>query len=435
MTDVAAAVVNDPTVSRRRVAYVFHARSFPLLKLASTARKSCDVIWVVDGSDPDTQGLMRLIKRLGDVVDIAGAGVEEAADRIAEHAPDGILALSDDLLVWTSAVADRLGLPFATPETAHRLTDKYAQRAALREAGLAAPRSWRVAEDDIPGALERIRGAATFPVVLKPRKGEASRDTVPAATFAELVTLFDAVHVGLDGTPREFLVEEYIPDIDHPVAGDGFANYVSVEGFVCRGRFTALGVSGRTPPAPPFRETGLFFPAALSASDLEAVVETARRAADAIGITDGTFHTEIKLTPAGPVVIEVNGRIGGGVPEIVEAATGVAFTDIAFRIASGEAVVVPSLPITVGVGYYLMVQAPAGLQRVTAIDGLDELGAVDGVADIALMRAPGSELEWRDGNAGSVFRVEGWSADHEAFRELLARVESTVHIRGDEQRR
>jgi hypothetical protein len=404
VTDVAAAVVNDPTVSRRRVAYVFHARSFPLLKLASTARKSCDVIWVVDGSDPDTQGLMRLIKRLGDVVDIAGAGVEEAADRIAEHAPDGILALSDDLLVWTSAVADRLGLPFATLETAHRLTDKYAQRAALREAGLAAPRSWRVAEDDIPGALERIRGAATFPVVLKPRKGEASRDTVPAATFAELVTLFDAVHVGLDGTPREFLVEEYIPDIDHPVAGDGFANYVSVEGFVCRGRFTALGVSGRSPPAPPIRETG-------------------------------TFHTEIKLTPAGPVVIEVNGRIGGGVPEIVEAATGVAFTDIAFRIASGEAVVVPSLPVTVGVGYYLMVQAPAGLQRVTAIDGLDELGAVDGVADIALMRAPGSELEWRDGNAGSVFRVEGWSADHEAFRELLARVESTVHIRGDEQRR
>jgi hypothetical protein len=44
----------------------------------------------------------------------------------------------------------------------------------------------------------------------------------------------------------------------------------------------------------------------------------------ALGFTDGATHTELKLTPAGPRLIEVNGRLGGDlIPYLGLRATGI----------------------------------------------------------------------------------------------------------------
>jgi len=74
--------------------------------------------------------MLRLLRRLGSVVDIAGRSLEDAARDIAAEHPDGILALADSLLEWTAAVAAPLDLPFLSGEAATRLTDKHAQRVA-----------------------------------------------------------------------------------------------------------------------------------------------------------------------------------------------------------------------------------------------------------------------------------------------------------------
>lgn len=401
------------------------------MSIVDAARGVCDLVWVIDSSDPETASMSRLLRRLGTVVDVAGLSPDEAATTIATENPDGILALADSLLVWTAEVAERLKLPFIDTDTARRLTDKFAQRAALRAAGLPAPGSWVIDENDIDTALSRIRAEATFPAVLKPRHGEGSRDTVSVAALEELTTLFSQVHESTDGTSREFVLEEYIPDADYPIGGEGFAGYVSVESFVYEGEVTHLGITGRTPAAKPFRETGLFIPSAVEDSDKDAILDTAARAATALGVHLGCLHTEIKLTPTGPVVIEVNGRIGGGIPESLEVATGVRFLPIAIRLALNGVVDVDAMPPCTRVGYHLMVQAPESLHRVTAVEGLDDLRAIPGVDDISLTNGPGKEVNWRNGNQGSVFTVFGSVSDHDEFRRLIELVPSLVQITGE----
>ena len=67
------------------------------------------------------------------------------------------------------------------------------------------------------------------------------------------------------------------------------------------------------------------------------MLDLATAALRALGVRTGGFHTEIKLTPDGPRVIEVNGRLGGGVPEMLLQASGESLMRLSMRVALGEA--------------------------------------------------------------------------------------------------
>ena len=52
------------------------------------------------------------------------------------------------------------------------------------------------------------------------------------------------------------------------------------------------------------------------------MLDIASMAIKALGVRVGFLHTEIKLTPDGPRIIEVNGRLGGSVAEMAKACHG-----------------------------------------------------------------------------------------------------------------
>ena len=60
-------------------------------------------------------------------------------------------------------------------------------------------------------------------------------------------------------------------------------------------------------------------------------------------MTDGVCHTELKLTPAGPRIIEVNGRLGGYVHDVLKRACGLNM----IRLAAGVALGRQSLPVPI----------------------------------------------------------------------------------------
>ncbi len=117
-------------------------------------------------------------------------------------------------------------------------------------------------------------------------------------------------------------------------------------------------------------------------------------------------------------MIEVNGRVGGGVPEMLGRAAGVelvemtlaawrwertyAWTDPSPRAASGSASSCshPRCPATVA-----------------AIEGIDVVSTYPGVDAITVHQGPGAVLDWMDGSRNHIMAVVGSADDYD---ELLA---------------
>jgi biotin carboxylase len=161
------------------------------------------------------------------------------------------------------------------------------------------------------------------------------------------------------------------------------------------------------------------------------VLLVASAAITALGVTIGCLHTEIKLTPDGPRVIEVNGRAGGGVPDMLVAVADVDLLAIAMRIALGEAIVFDEMPRSTQVAYRLLWQAPVSMRRIVAVEGLDQLRADPRVDQVTLRRGPGQTVNWRQGNWEHVFSVLGVAADHDDLKALAQRIHADTQVRGD----
>ena len=211
------------------------------------------------------------------------------------------------------------------------------------------------------------------------------------------------------------VLEGYLPD-DPARAGDPYAGYVSVESLVADGVISHLALTGRFPPAENFRETGFFIPAALDAESRSAVLDLATQAIDALGVHTGCLHTEVKFTPDGPRIIEVNGRVGGGVPEMLERAAGVSLLDLTLRVALGEPVFVDGPVATDRIGYRFFLQPPTVSATVTAIDGINDFSDRAEVDTVSLHQGPGAALDWRDGSGNHIVAVVGSTDDEEQLQ-------------------
>ena len=195
-----------------------------------------------------------------------------------------------------------------------------------------------------------------FPAVLKPRGGAGSRDTFFVESPQQMAKALE------DCDPnKEFILEEWLPD--RAAQEDLDADLVSVESIVRDGAIEHFMVAGRFSFAPPFRATGTFLPSSLKPSDRDGVLASARAAIEALGIRHGIIDTEIKRTPAGPRIIEVNGRMGGHRSAMVSRVGGPSLFVWAMRLALGQDIgpihALPESPIA----FFRMIVAPPAATR------------------------------------------------------------------------
>jgi hypothetical protein len=163
-------------------------------------------------------------------------------------------------------------------------------------------------------------------------------------------------------------------------------------------------------------------------NDVLALVEAS---VAALGVERGVLHTEVKLTPAGPRLIEVNGRPGGGVAEMLGSVGEVDLFRIAPDVAAGT-FEPPALPLPLDrVAYLFYVHAPDAPATVTSVEGLEELGQAPGVEAVFLNRPPGTVVDWRDGNHGYVYSVRGVVEDHDALRAFARTLPQRVRVEVD----
>ncbi|GAA2298229.1 ATP-grasp domain-containing protein [Streptomyces kunmingensis] len=258
---------------------------------------------------------------------------------------DGVISSCDYYLPTVAAVAARLGLPGPGADAVTRACRKDLTRQVLKEAGLDGPR-FAVVEPEGgsggsgsattggPGGAEvRAARALGFPLVVKPVDLCAGMYVRRVDDEAELVAAcreLAAFPVNARGQRRAGLVllEELL---DGPE--------VSVETVSCAGQVRVVGVTDKSVGgAPAFIETGHMFPAALGPAERAAAEDTALAALKALELTDGVVaHTEIKLTSAGPRVVEVNPRPAGNrITELVRHVTGIDLAAAAVDVALGR---------------------------------------------------------------------------------------------------
>jgi biotin carboxylase len=195
--------------------------------------------------------------------------------------------------------------------------------------------------------------------------------------------------------------------VDKLVAGPE----LTVNAFSLGGEFHPLTVTDRVVAEPPAFGVALahVWPSELDAAVVDAAIELARAAAQAVGVQDGPTYTQVLVGQNGPVVGELAARVGGGHDaELCEAALGVDLNDVAIAAALGEEISAEKLRTqSPGGGACIrFLVAPEG--SVEAVDGIERAETSDGVAWVRVYRKPGDEIRpLRQGSdrAGAVLSV------------------------------
>jgi biotin carboxylase len=154
---------------------------------------------------------------------------------------------------------------------------------------------------------------------------------------------------------------------------------------------------------------------------------TAAAAIVTLGATYGCFHTEMKFTSEGPRIIEVNGRIGGGIPEMVELAGG---NESILRLGMDLALGVPRdvRPRYSRIGWWRAITPPVSANRIEAITGLETLKHLPGVDQVIVNRGAGEAVDWRQGYRDFVVQVYGSGADYEEVERQCASVDRAISV-------
>jgi biotin carboxylase len=348
------------------------------LGLLEAARALDDVYVIAVDRDPLAAGL-----RLADERAVLSSEDEQGIDRLARAREiHGLVSPGADWPVGIAArVAERMGLPHPLDgATAAVATSKVRQRERFAAAGVPHPRA--TADLD----------AISLPCVVKAVDRQGQRGLALVTETAELEPAIAEARAASRG--GGVLVEELI------VGPEVTVNAVSVDGV-----FVPLLVTDRVTADPPAFGVALAHVTPSAAAD-ERAVETARAAVESIGIRNGPSYTQLRVGRAGPVVMEVAARLGGGHDaELVEAATGVELNALAVAFALGEQPSAPRVESRGG-GAIVFLVPPAG--ELVRIDGVDGAAANPGVEWVRVYREPGhvfGELRRGADRAGAVLAV------------------------------
>ncbi|HSB20973.1 MAG TPA: ATP-grasp domain-containing protein [Anaeromyxobacteraceae bacterium] len=319
---------------------------------------------------------------------------ERAAARIAEISREqpigGVVAGDDGTSVIAALAAERLGLPHSSPEAARRAGNKASSRRALAAAGVPVPRFQVFPR---AGGPEGPAREVAYPCVLKPLALSASRGVIRAddpASFAaawrRIERILDRARTerrpGDEEARRSILAEAFVPGSE-----------VALEGLLRGGRLEVLALFDKPDPLDgPFFEETIYVTPSRHPPALQAEVErVTAAAARALGLAEGPVHAELRLSAAGPVVLEVAARsIGGLCARTLRFGAGISLEEVIVAHALGRPL--SELRREARASGVMMLPIPRG-GVLRGVGGLEEARAVPGVADVVITVPEGREVE------------------------------------------
>ncbi|MET2833130.1 ATP-grasp domain-containing protein [Mesorhizobium shangrilense] len=247
--------------------------------------------------------------------------IRECSQLQASYDIVGITSAWEPFYATVGKLCRHFNLPGPNPASIERCCDKFIQRQLLAEAGVPIP-AYRLAANatDVEGSAAEIG----LPVVLKPAVGTGSSGVRLCRNIDELTEhttyLLDGKHIWRS-SPR-ILVEEFAQG---PYYG---ANIMGNE-------VIAIGAAEFGPP-PHFVFREYTHPAPLTDDEHKRIVDVSLSCLRALGLAWGPTNIELRWTKRGPVVIEVNPRLSGGDPDLVQLACGIDLVTEHIKLVIGE---------------------------------------------------------------------------------------------------
>ncbi|MCK5735398.1 MAG: ATP-grasp domain-containing protein, partial [Spirochaetaceae bacterium] len=163
----------------------------------------------------------------------------------------------------------------------------------------------------------------------------------------------------------------------------------SLDALVEDGRLIPCGLADRHIFHPPyFIETGHTIPSALAEEDADRIWSVFEKGVKALGLTRGAAKGDIKLTPTGPMIGEIAGRLSGGYMSgwTYPYSSGIESTRGALRLAAG----LSSSLSRPSVSLVCAERALIGIDgTIRCLDGREEALSLQGVREVFLRYEPG----------------------------------------------
>ncbi|TIV56419.1 lyase family protein [Mesorhizobium sp.] len=322
-------------------------------------------------------------------IEQSGAAVIDAETRnpveIAELATKvtgltGIFSSSEYFVESASIAAKAIGLPTASPEAIANCRNKWKQVEVLRRQSVSVPETRLVTSIN---EVQDVLSQSIFPVVVKPVFGSGSSGVRLCNDAAAAVTAFQHANGALLDQVKlespEILVQQYVEGKEY-----------SAEIVAWEGTLHCLGIVAKHKgPHPCFVEIGHDFPPPLPESSLDELASFAAGAVSALGLEFGPAHVEFIVAESGPVIIEVNPRLAGGmIPVMLSKALGTSILDMVIKLYAGESFTAPQARKRAGAIRFRVADRPGKIRRLA-------LSRLPGptIAEAGLLRSEGEEIQ------------------------------------------
>ncbi|APO69833.1 biotin carboxylase-like ATP-grasp domain-containing protein (plasmid) [Rhizobium gallicum] len=318
----------------------------------------------IEATRVDTDNLNALIlecSRLRETYDIAGI--------------TGFSGDDESVCATVGKLCRYFDLPGPDPVSIERCYDKFAQRQRLAEAGVPMP-SYRLAANatDVKSSAAEVG----FPVIVKPAVGSGSsgvRLCRNADELAEHTTyLLGGRHIWR--SPQRILVEEFAqgPHYTAQIMGNEI-----------------IGLTGSDfGPPPHFVYRQFTFPVLLPDYEYERIAAISLNCLRALGLSWGPNNIEYRWTMHGPVVIEVNPRLGGAPdPQLIQLASGIDLVTEHIKLVIGDEWNLRRTRDQIAAVRFLVADQDGTL---AGIEGDSRAAALPGVAEVKLYVQPKTSI-------------------------------------------
>ena len=306
------------------------------------------------------------------------ADPEAAAESIAklgEAVPiDGVIAADDQGVMVAAYASSLLGLPGNAVDAAAATRDKLLMRERLARLEIDQPRFAPLPPGEEAGEVAERVG---FPLVAKPLDRSASQGVIRVDAVEDLDSAVHRIRsiVG----EATLLLESFAPGVE-----------VAIEGLVSQGELRVLAVFDKpdTSNGPFFPETLFITPSRLPEDRHTEAKRVAAAAVEALGLTSGPVHIELRDDGQRVRVLEVAARSIGGLcsRSLNFGLMGTSLETLILRNAIGLGREdLPREPVASGV---LMIPTPSS-GVLTAVAGQETTRQIPGITGIDLTIRPG----------------------------------------------